>query len=198
MKARDRHGLNDGGVLSRRPLGGVIVECWYISISFCYHIIGGQVWIPSRGTSSARVGWSRDLLSVTHDLVVTSLRSRCPLDMIDTLRPGARGRRPSPAKTWWVRYDDVRWFYKGVVAPLVSRFGCFFGMSLLIFVRGFPSHFVYADLFIKWDLKNRYVAKLTIWTTFLSKCKLQMLLIKQAGASPCVTLLVVVNVRKKK
>ena len=59
MKARDRHGLNDGGVLSCRPLGGVIVERWYLLISFCYHIIGGQVWIPSRGTSSARVGWSQ-------------------------------------------------------------------------------------------------------------------------------------------
>jgi hypothetical protein len=38
-------GLDDGGVLRRHPLEGVVVELWFLSVSFV--VIGGQVWIPS-------------------------------------------------------------------------------------------------------------------------------------------------------
>jgi hypothetical protein len=141
VKTLGRLCLDNGGMLRRRPLEGVIVTLWYLFVSFqCYR------WASSDHVlEHFRRGVLSGLLSYTCDYVFMSLRTHSPLAGLGLHGLEREGMRTSLMTTWWVWCNNI---HGVVVAPLACCLKCFsacgysyifsFALSLISFVRKFP------------------------------------------------------------
>jgi hypothetical protein len=131
VKTLNRLGLEDDKMLRRHPLGGVVVELMYLSVSFRFH---RWAKFGSRLEVFLLLAWGVliGLLSYTRDLVFANLHLRCLL--AGSMLHGSKeeGSRLSRMTTCWVWCDLV---VSG--ASLECGFSIFFCLSLIYFVRGF-------------------------------------------------------------
>jgi hypothetical protein len=104
-------GLDDGGVVRRHPLGGVVMELRFLSVSVRCHRWATDP--NSRHLALAR-GVCSGLLSYIRDFVFTTLCPRCPLAGSVLHIPEREGRQPFLVTTWGVWCDYIWWFHKEV------------------------------------------------------------------------------------